>query len=99
MLMKIFLSRSHPAPDMPLRFIHVQHLSRLPGKGRIDLEKPLSNVFMHRTLTDPELLGRLPHSRVILYNIISNLHGSLFNIILQKNPPAHIVFTMYAEGR
>lgn len=45
MLMKIFLSRSHPAPDMPLRFIHVQHLARLPGKGRIDLEKPFGNVW------------------------------------------------------
>ena len=51
---------------------------------------------MYRTLADPKLLRRLPHSRVILYNIISNLHGSLLNIIFQKNPPANIVFTMYA---
>ncbi len=52
---------------------------------------------MYRTLADPEFLRSLPHSRVILYNIISNLHGSLFNVIFQKNPPANVVFTMYAE--
>lgn len=96
MLMQILLSRSHPAPDMPLRLIHIQHLPRFPGKGRVDLEEPLSDIFMYRTLTDPKLLRRLPHSRVILYNIISNLHGSFLNIIFQKNPPANIVFTMYA---
>lgn len=54
---------------------------------------------MYRTLTDPKLLRRLPHSRVILYNIISNLHGSFLNVIFQKNPPANIVFTMYAGGK
>ena len=52
--------------------------------------------YMYRTLADPKLLRRLPHSRVILYNIISNLHGSFLNVIFQKNPPANIVFTMYA---
>ena len=52
---------------------------------------------MYRTLADPKLLRRLPHSRVILNYIISNLHGSFLNVIFQKNPPANIVFTMYAE--
>ena len=56
------------------------------------------HIYMYRALTDPELLRRLPHSRVILYNIISNLHGSFLNIIFQKNPPANIIFTMYAGG-
>ena len=95
-LMQIFLSRSHPAPDMPLGFVSVKHLAGFTGKGRVDLEEPFGNVFMYRTLTDPKLLRRLPHSRVILYNIISNLHGSFLNIIFQKNPPANIIFTMYA---
>ena len=96
MLMKILLPCRHSAPDMPLRFIGVKHLACLLGKGRIDLEEPFGDILMYRALTDPELLRRLPHSRVILYNIISNLHGSFLNIIFQKNPPANIVFTMYA---
>lgn len=95
-LMKIFLSRSHPAPDMPLRLIHVQYLPRFPGKGWVDLKKSFGDILMYRTLTDPKLFRRLPHSRVIFYNIISNLHGSFLNIIFQKNPPAYILFTMYA---
>lgn len=98
MLMQIFLSRSHPAPDMPFRFIRIKHLSGFPGKGGIDLEESFGDVFMYRTLADPKLFRRLPHSRVIFYNIISNLHGSLLNIIFQKNPPANIIFTMYARG-
>ena len=96
MLMKIFLSRSHPAPDVALRFVGVKHLACFPGQGWVDLEEPLGDILMYRTLTDPKLLRRLPHSRVIFNYIYSNLHGSLLNIIFQKNPPANIVFTMYA---
>ena len=99
MLMKIFLSCSHPSPDMALRLIHIQHLARLPRQGGVDLEEPLGDIFMYRTLADSKLLRRLPHSRVILYDIISNLHGSFLNVIFQKNPPANIVFTMYAEEK
>ena len=94
--MKILLSRSHPSPDMPLRLVHIQDFARLSRQGGVDLEEPLGNILMYRTLTDPKLLRRLPHSRVILYNIISNLHGSFLNVIFQKNPPANILFTMYA---
>lgn len=96
MLMQILFPCCHPAPDVPLGLVRVQHLAGLAGKGRVDLEEPLGDIFMYRALTDPELLRRLPHSRVILYNIISNLHGSFLNIIFQKNPPANIIFTMYA---
>ena len=91
MLMQIFFSRSHPAPDVTLRLV--------AGKGGVDLEEALGDVLMYRTLADPKLLCRLPHSRVVLYNIISNLHGSFLNIIFQQNPPANIVFTMYAEEK
>ena len=45
LLMKVFLSRSHPAPDMPLGFVGVQNFSCLAGKGWIDLEKPLGNIW------------------------------------------------------
>lgn len=84
---------------MSLRFVHIQHLAGFTGKGRVDLEEPLGDILMYRTLADSKLLRRLPHSRVILNYIISNLHGSFLNVIFQKNPPANIVFTMYAGGR
>ena len=99
MLMKILLSRSHPSPDVALGLVHVKHLSCFTGQGGIDLEEPFGHVLMYRTLADSKPLRRLPHRRAVLYNIICNLHGSLFNIIFQKNPPANIVFTMYAGGK
>ena len=99
MLMKILLSRSHPSPDVALGLVHVKHLSCFTGQGGIDLEEPFGHVLMYRTLADPELLRCLPHRRAVFYNIICNLHGPLLNIIFQKNPPANIVFTMYAGGR
>ena len=99
MLMKILLSRGHPAPDVTLRLVRIQHLTGFPGKGRVDLAEPFGNILMYRTLADPELLRCLPHRRAVFYNIICNLHGPLLNIIFQKNPPANIVFTMYAGGR
>lgn len=86
MLMKILLSRSHPSPDMPFRLIHIENLACFTGQGGIDLEEPFGHVLMYRTLADSKPLRRLPHRRAVLYNIICNLHGSLFNIIFQKIP-------------
>ena len=94
--MKILLSCSHPSPDMPFRLVHIQDFARFPGQGGVDLEETFGDIFMYRTLADPKLLRRLPHSRIILYYIISNFYGSLLYILFQKNPPTNIVFTMYA---
>ena len=54
---------------MPLGLVRVQHLAGLAGKGRVDLEKAVGDVLMHRTLTDTKLLRSLPHRRIILYYI------------------------------
>lgn len=83
---------------MTFRLVRVQHLAGLAGKGRVDQEKAVGDVLMHRTLTDSKLFRSLPHSRIILYYIYGNFHSPLLNIILQKTPPANIVFTMYAGG-
>ena len=44
-LMKIFLSRRHPAPDVTLRFVSVKHLAGFTGKGRVALEKPFGDIW------------------------------------------------------
>ena len=44
-LMKIFLSRRHPAPDVPLGFVSVKHLAGFTGKGRVDLEEPFGDIW------------------------------------------------------
>ena len=45
MLVKTLLSRSHPAPDMTLRLVRIQHLAGFPGKGRVDLAEPLGDIW------------------------------------------------------
>lgn len=43
-------------------------------------------IYMYRTFTNSKLFCRLPHCRIIIYNISCNLNGSFFDIILQNNP-------------
>ena len=43
--------------------------------------------YMHRTLTDPELLRCLPHRSLRFNDIITDIHSPLFNIILQRESP------------
>ena len=97
MLMQIFFPGSQPSTNMPFGFVHVQNLSCRTSQCRINLKETLSYILMYSTFTYPKLLCCLPHRGIIFYNIISDLHGSFFNIIFQKNPPANIVFTMYAK--
>ena len=52
MLVKIFFSRRHPAPDVPLRLVRVQHLAGFAGKGRVDLDETVGDVLMHFNLVD-----------------------------------------------
>ena len=42
--MQIFLSRSHPAPDVTLGLVGVEDLAGLAGKGGVDLEKALGDI-------------------------------------------------------
>lgn len=96
MLMQILLSGSKSAPDMALRLICIKHPSGCQSQRWVDLNEPLCHIFMYCTLTNPKLLRSLPHSCIILYNIACDFHGSLFDILFQKAPPANVIFTMYA---
>ena len=93
---QIFFPGGQSAPDMPLGFVDIQHFSRLPGQGGIDLQETLCDVFMYRTLTDPKLFCRLPYCRIVVYNVFCDFHSSLLNISFQNFSPANTVFTMYA---
>ena len=46
MLMQIFFSRSHPAPDVTLRLVCVEDFAGLAGKGGVDLEETLGDVLV-----------------------------------------------------
>ena len=44
-LMKILFPCRHPAPDVTLGLVRVQHLAGLAGKGRVDLEETFRDVW------------------------------------------------------
>lgn len=71
-LMLIFFFRRHPAPDMAFRFVDVQYHTRPGCKRRIDMGKALGHIFMHGRFTDPKFPGRLPHCRIVVYDVISD---------------------------
>ena len=97
--MQILLPRGQSAPDMALRFIHVQHLAGLRRQGRIDLQKTVGDVLMYRALTHPKLLRRLPHRGLVLNDIICDLNRPLLNIILQEKSPCIVRFYNLCRGR
>ena len=85
--MQIFLPGSHSAPDVPFRFVNVQHHTGLPGKRRVDVPKTLRHILMHRTFTDSKFFRSLAHSRIVVDDVIVNSYCALLNIILQGLPP------------
>ena len=95
--MQIFFFCCQTATNMALLFIHLQHISHLFGKRRIDLLQSVCTVLMYRTLTDSEFLRRLSHCCIILYNKHCDFHGSFFNIIFQKKP-LHTSFYNVCRG-
>ena len=96
MQMKVFLFCRHSTADMALGFIDIQNSPYLRGQGWIDFPQALHTVFVNGAFTHAKLFCRLAHGCVSCYDIICDLNGSLFNIILQENPPIVAVFTVYA---
>ena len=67
------------------------------GDNENDLEmlETVGTVLMHRRLTDPEFLCRLPHGCFCFYNIIRNFYCTLLDIILHdKNPCVHYFYNV-----
>lgn len=96
--MQVFFLRGHPAPDVPLLLIDVQHPS---GPGRqiaVDLHEAFCHILMYRTFAYPEPFCRLPHCRICLNDIIRNLNCPFFYIFFQGKSPEHAVCTVYAPG-
>lgn len=96
--MQILLPRRHPAPDVPLGFIHIQNLSDFLCQRGVNGLNSLRTILVRCRLTDPEFLRRLPHRRIIVYNILGDFNRPLFDITFQKIP-ADILFYNNVCGR
>ena len=98
MVMQIFFPRCQTSPDMTFRFVHIQYLSGVFGKSRVDLRETFRYVFVNRTLANPKLFCRLSYCRIVLDNISGYFHSSFLNITFQKNPLRYL-FLHCMQGR
>ena len=88
MHMQVLLPGGKSPADMSFFFIHIQNLTCLTRKRRVDLTQSIRYILMHRTLADSKLFCRLTYCCFCFYYVMRNLHCTLFDIILQrKNPP------------
>ena len=93
-LMLIFFFRRHPAPDMAFRFVDVQYYTRPGCKRRIDMGKALGHIFMHGRFTDPKFPGRLPHCRILVYDVISDRNRPFLDIFLHGSSPENVFYIL-----
>lgn len=62
----VFLLRRLAAADVALLLVDVEDHPHLAVKRRFDLPQALADVFMHRTLRNPEFAGGLPDGGLVL---------------------------------
>ena len=98
----IFLSSpSRPGYGVPL---DVQYYTRPGCKRRIDMGKALGHIFMHGRFTDPKFPGRLPHCRIVVYDVISDRNRPFLDIFLHGSSPENVfyillhLFPLYANS-
>ena len=98
MLMQVFFFSSQSTTNMTLRFVNVQHFSGLFCKSRINVQQPLSYVFMNCRFADTKFFCRLPHGSFFFNNILPDCDSPLFNIFFHGNAPERF-FTSYETGK
>ena len=98
MHMQVLLPGGKSPADMSFFFIHIQNLTCLTRKRRVDLTQPVCHILMHRTLADPKLFCRLTYRCFCFYYVMCNLHCTLFDIILQRKIPRRHRFYSVCGG-
>ena len=80
----VLLACSDSAANMALGFVDLQHLFHLLVQYRMKFGKPFAQIFMYRTFADTELFGGSADGGPVLYNVLSQAYGPLFDVSLQK---------------
>lgn len=70
------------------QILNLRHFSAIQSSKPSFQQTILFRYYcMYRRFRHAEILGRLPHCRVMIDDIIGNRHCSFLDIILQKNTP------------
>ena len=62
-------------------------------------------ILMYRRLADPKPLGRLPHSGIVVYDVIGDCYSPFFDIFLHGSTPENVFYIIlkgvgiYARAR
>ena len=50
---------------------------------------------MYRRLADPKPFGRLPHSGIVVYDVIGDCYGPFFDIFLHGSTPENVFYIIF----
>ena len=77
-IVPVFFPGGNAAADMPLGFIHFQHMPDASVQLRVHRLKAVGHVFMYRGLGYMKLLGGRPDCGVVFDDILAQLNRSFF---------------------
>ena len=87
----IFLFRCQSAADMSFRFVDFQYLLHLQIEPSVAPGQPLCQVFVYGGFTDSELLCSAPDRCIVFDDVHSQIAGSFFHEVMQRQHSLHIV--------
>lgn len=86
----VFPARGDAAPDVAFGLIFVQNLLDLEVEGAVKDGQTLPDVLVYGGFADTEFPGCTPDCCLILYDVQSQLAGSLLNISFQKTTRSNL---------
>ena len=84
-LVTVFFSRRHSAPDMALRLVDFKNRLNLPVKLGVNVFQAFAYVFMYRAFAHAEFFGGASDGRAAFNNILTELYGAFLHYPLQMN--------------
>lgn len=97
-LAEIFLARCNSAADMSLGFVLFEYPLRLFMQRGIYFKKTFVNILMYRGFADIKNLRRAADGRVVLGNVLCQLYGAFFYIILHSPTDLSMLNIYVKEG-
>ncbi len=91
----VLAAGGHAAPDMPLGLVLVQNGLHLPVQHPVTGGQTLRQILMYGGFADAELFGGGADGGPVLYQVQSQLSGSLLQVVSDNAPLPCSYWTIY----